>query len=167
MKNGLTPAPTTIPTGLQHSAQGWPRQRTTLGQWLKKISNPNGVASVLLRRWMQPIQGCVASLQAPRVARPSQPWADGCNPFGIGRSGALVGRVLVWLLLVALFQTASLHAAATVEQWGVYEITLPGPTNGNPFLEVRFAAKFALLFFSVIIPLFYFFFRSQYFIFSS
>jgi hypothetical protein len=34
-------------------------------------------------------------------------------------------------------------AQTTVEQWGVCEITLPGPTNGNPFLDVRFAARFA------------------------
>jgi hypothetical protein len=33
-----------IPTGLHHSAQGWPRQRTTLGQ-PKIFSNPNGVVS--------------------------------------------------------------------------------------------------------------------------
>lgn len=31
---------------------------------------------------------------------------------------------------------------ATVEQWGMYEVALPGPTNGNPFLDVTFSAKF-------------------------
>jgi hypothetical protein len=30
-----------------------------------------------------------------------------------------------------------------VEQWGVYELALSGPTNGNPFLDVRFAARFS------------------------
>jgi hypothetical protein len=29
-----------------------------------------------------------------------------------------------------------------VEQWGLYEITLQGPTHGNPFVEVRFSAVF-------------------------
>jgi len=38
------PVPT-IPTGLQPSAQGWPRQRAPLGQPSKIFSNPNGVAS--------------------------------------------------------------------------------------------------------------------------
>jgi hypothetical protein len=31
-----------IPTGLHPSAQGWPRQRTTLGQPSKIFFNPNG-----------------------------------------------------------------------------------------------------------------------------
>jgi hypothetical protein len=30
----------------------------------------------------------------------------------------------------------------TVEQWGVYELALAGPTNGNPFVEVQFSAVF-------------------------
>lgn len=63
-----------IPTGLHHSAQGWPRQRTTLGKRSKIISNPNGVESSR-RRLMQPLQGCCRSLRRPRVARSSQPWA--------------------------------------------------------------------------------------------
>ena len=32
--------------------------------------------------------------------------------------------------------------AAAVKQWGIYEIALNGPTNGNPFLDVQFAARF-------------------------
>jgi hypothetical protein len=31
---------------------------------------------------------------------------------------------------------------AKVEQWGVFELTLPGPAGGNPFLEVELAASF-------------------------
>lgn len=30
----------------------------------------------------------------------------------------------------------------TVELWGIYEIALKGPTNGNPFVDVRFSAVF-------------------------
>ena len=37
---------------------------------------------------------------------------------------------------------ASPLLAATVEQWGMYEVALSGPTNGNPFLDVTFSAKF-------------------------
>jgi hypothetical protein len=32
--------------------------------------------------------------------------------------------------------------AASVERWGVFEVTLKGPTNGNPFTDVRFSAQF-------------------------
>jgi len=36
------------------------------------------------------------------------------------------------------------HAANkdSVEQWGIYDIALSGPTNGNPFVDVRFSAVF-------------------------
>ena len=36
------------------------------------------------------------------------------------------------------------RAAGTpaVEQWGIFEITLAGPTNGNPFIEVNLSARF-------------------------
>ena len=64
-----------IPTGLHHSAQGWPRQRTTLGQRSKIFSNPNGVEPSR-RRLMQPFQGSCRLLRRPRVARSSQPWAE-------------------------------------------------------------------------------------------
>jgi len=65
----------TIPTGLQPSAQGWPRQRTTLDQQPIIFFNPNGVASSR-QQLTQPLQGCRRSLLKPRVARASQPWAE-------------------------------------------------------------------------------------------
>jgi len=37
---------------------------------------------------------------------------------------------------------APLFAAKTVEQWGAFELALAGPTNGNPFLDVNFSARF-------------------------
>lgn len=33
-------------------------------------------------------------------------------------------------------------AAGTVEQWGLYEISLKGPADGNPFVDVRLSAVF-------------------------
>lgn len=36
----------------------------------------------------------------------------------------------------------SLRAESTVEQWGVFEAALNGPTNGNPFTDVKFSARF-------------------------
>jgi hypothetical protein len=48
-------------------------------------------------------------------------------------------KLLVWLTM----PSARSHAAeAAVEQWGVYEVALNGPTNGNPFTDVQFAARF-------------------------
>ena len=35
----------------------------------------------------------------------------------------------------------SLHAADSVEQWGIFEIALNGPTNANPFLDVKFSMR--------------------------
>ena len=49
-------------------------------------------------------------------------------------------------LLLTMPALAAPAAAETyggeVEQWGLYELALAGPTNGNPFLDVRFAARF-------------------------
>ena len=30
----------------------------------------------------------------------------------------------------------------SAERWDIFEIVLPGPTEGNPFLDVRFGARF-------------------------
>jgi hypothetical protein len=76
-----------IPTGLDHSAQGWPRQRTTLGQRRTNFINPERVASNGHRKQsvIQPLQGCDLFNREPRVARSAQPWAERFDPFGIGR----------------------------------------------------------------------------------
>ena len=39
-------------------------------------------------------------------------------------------------------ETNALGATNTVEQWGIYEVVLKGPTNGNPFVDVDFSATF-------------------------
>lgn len=48
------------------------------------------------------------------------------------------------LLAVLMCVACVLHAAQpnTIEQWGIYEVTLPGPTDGNPFVDVRLSAVF-------------------------
>jgi hypothetical protein len=46
------------------------------------------------------------------------------------------------LLLLSLATVLSLRPAQSVEQWGVFELSLPGPTNGNPFLDVSLSARF-------------------------
>jgi len=35
-------------------------------------------------------------------------------------------------------------AAPAVEQWGIFELSLKGPTNGNPFTDVKLSAQFTL-----------------------
>lgn len=34
-------------------------------------------------------------------------------------------------------------AEQTVEQWGTFDVALNGPTNGNPFVDVKFSATFS------------------------
>jgi hypothetical protein len=45
------------------------------------------------------------------------------------------------LILLAAGWSA-LAAAQSVERWGVYEITLAGPSTGNPFVDVRLGGHF-------------------------
>jgi uncharacterized protein DUF5060/uncharacterized protein DUF5605/uncharacterized protein DUF4038 len=45
-------------------------------------------------------------------------------------------------LLIGLVCCCCLAAAENVERWGVYEIVLQGPSNGNPFVDVRLSAQF-------------------------
>ena len=40
------------------------------------------------------------------------------------------------------FALSALAAAATTEQWGMFELSLPGPATGNPFTEVELSARF-------------------------
>jgi hypothetical protein len=51
---------------------------------------------------------------------------------------------VIWLLVAAglLFRVGA-AAPDTVEQWGIYEVELKGPSDGNPFLDVRFSAIFS------------------------
>jgi hypothetical protein len=48
--------------------------------------------------------------------------------------------LLAWFMAGLSVLTAG--AENMVEQWGRFEIALPGPTNGNPFLDVKFSAQF-------------------------
>jgi hypothetical protein len=50
----------------------------------------------------------------------------------------LFAGALVWVF----FATARLFAAEAIEQWGMFEFAAHGPTNGNPFLDVKFSARF-------------------------
>jgi len=78
-----------IPTGFRPKAQGCEAQ-ATLGYRPTNIINPNGVAAIpfssIARDVCHNLAGVVNLFRRiPRVARSSQPWADGHNPFGIGK----------------------------------------------------------------------------------
>jgi hypothetical protein len=50
---------------------------------------------------------------------------------------------LAKIILLLLVSALSLRAESTVEKWGVFEVALSGPTNGNPFIDVQFSARFS------------------------
>lgn len=58
------------------------------------------------------------------------------------RKNLLAALSAFFLVLVVTLRAALPAQPATTEQWGIYEIALNGPTNGNPFLDVRFSAVF-------------------------
>jgi Domain of unknown function (DUF5060)/Domain of unknown function (DUF5605)/Protein of unknown function (DUF4038) len=66
-------------------------------------------------------------------------------------------RRIVLALAILGLSFAVIRAATppTVEQWGVYEITLKGPTDGNPFLTVPVTARFSQNGNSVVVNGFY------------
>ena len=49
-------------------------------------------------------------------------------------------KLLLAIILCTWFSARA--SEQTVEQWGVFEAALNGPTNGNPFLDVKFSATF-------------------------
>ena len=91
------PAPPLNPKGIPPQSPGL-RAASYSGEIARRGPNPNGVATVVLRKWAQrQIVTFGTSFDAkwhyrwgwptppafPRVARGSQPWAWGRNPFGI------------------------------------------------------------------------------------
>jgi hypothetical protein len=52
------------------------------------------------------------------------------------------GILAAGILLSWNLNAAPAHDTNNVEKWGIYEITLDGPTNGNPFMDVQFSAVF-------------------------
>ncbi len=63
---------------------------------------------------------------------------------------------LLRLLSLLSLGVALLNAApVTVEKWGIFELELKGPAEGNPFTEVRFSAVFTNGATTVEVPGFY------------
>src|SRR2546427_791238 len=78
-----------IPKGFRPKAQGC-EERATLGLGCRGYSTRNGLRQpfglVAIKTTPQSFQGWHFWAWLPRVARPSQPWAGGLNPFGIESS---------------------------------------------------------------------------------
>ena len=72
-----------IPTGFCHKAQGC-EERATLGEDVDTRTTLNGLWPDRSKIGATPL-GLVMFERIPRVARSSQPWAGGRNPFGIER----------------------------------------------------------------------------------
>jgi hypothetical protein len=51
-------------------------------------------------------------------------------------------KTLRFLLVASLPLAFAAAAPATVEQWGIFEVALDGPSRGHPFAEVELAARF-------------------------
>lgn len=66
------------------------------------------------------------------------------TPNTCPRRRATILHILILGLLAFLTFSVVINAQTTVEQWGLFEVALPGPTSGNPFLDVRFEARFEL-----------------------
>ena len=54
----------------------------------------------------------------------------------------MAGLQLAVAIVLGATWVAGDRAAAPVEQWGVYEIELRGPSDGNPFVDVELSARF-------------------------
>ena len=71
-----------IPTGLHHPAQGCRVGEATLGQRPKIFSQPQRGCFTTRAHGFNPVGVGFHYSGSPRVARASQPWAEGCSPVG-------------------------------------------------------------------------------------
>ncbi|HVU32582.1 MAG TPA: DUF5060 domain-containing protein [Opitutaceae bacterium] len=63
-----------------------------------------------------------------------------CHLWSLGR--ATLATLIVACAAFGGRVLAQAAPAASVERWDVYEVTLHGPSDGNPFVDVRFSATF-------------------------
>ena len=80
------------PNGIPSSSPGL-RGTSYPGSTVKKISNPNGVVSSRVASPMAatPLRLMKILIRVPRVARASQPWAEGRCPVGAKRANPAAG----------------------------------------------------------------------------
>jgi hypothetical protein len=60
--------------------------------------------------------------------------------FTAGASQIVLGLCIIFMAAPTACVCA--EAAASLEQWDVFEVALKGPTDGNPFVDVTFSARF-------------------------
>ena len=58
-------------------------------------------------------------------------------------TGKHLGIGIAAALVISPLRSAAV-AVPDIEQWGIYETSMGGPTNGNPFLDVQLSASFSL-----------------------
>ena len=58
------------------------------------------------------------------------------------RTKLFAGWLAIFVLISGSLTAALAASTNTVEQRGIYEVQLNGPTNGNPFVDVRLSAVF-------------------------
>ena len=46
------------------------------------------------------------------------------------------------LIIVLFLCSLSLQAQVKTEKWGIFELTLNGPSEGNPFTDVKLTGNF-------------------------
>ena len=63
--------------------------------------------------------------------------------------------LLVWFFLVLTSRSPGIALGADVEQWGVWEMSLSGPQDGNPYLEVELFVTFSQGAKHIVVPGFY------------
>ena len=79
-------APSPIPTGLHHSAQGCPVGGTTLGNAVHYFPQPQrGCINGSCAGGFNPFRVVEFWGRFPRVARSSQPWAERHYPVGVNK----------------------------------------------------------------------------------
>jgi Domain of unknown function (DUF5060)/Protein of unknown function (DUF4038)/Domain of unknown function (DUF5605) len=66
-----------------------------------------------------------------------------------------LGGLIATLVLLGWAASTRAEEGRAVERWGIFEVTLQGPSGGNPFVEVAFSARFTSGARSLVVPGFY------------
>src|SRR5438067_1852361 len=132
MKNMFAPAQ---PEGLSEISRGLSESASdTPGKGFQNELQPEGVREFFAR--------FVAFLHPFRVRELFSMLSGGIaalNPRLISCTRSACLGLLTALVFLFVAGVARVNAAEqSTEQWGMFEIALKGPTNGNPFLDVRF-----------------------------
>ena len=114
--------------------------------------SPRVARGVCRSETLAPVHNFQPENRKPMTTQPLTFGAPMGEPdFGISR---LAYTVAVFCLAASLGASNSVRAA-DVEQWGVWETSLVGPRDGNPYLEVQLSATFSQGDRHVTVPGFY------------